>query len=105
MAKFWLEIKKEVNCLGALLKNVPPLLHAVDHSAGDNWFAFRKLPDLSWDCEMLAEKPSNGMDTKVYWGLHVCLKHNLDERNYVTSLYTYCLLFIELRNMLTATCN
>lgn len=59
MAKFWLEIKKEANCLGALLKNVPPLLHAVDHTAGDNWFAFRKLLDLSRDCEAHAEKPSN----------------------------------------------
>lgn len=50
MAKFWFKKKKkEVDCPGALLKNVPRLLHAVDHTAGDNCFAFRKLHDLSWD--------------------------------------------------------
>lgn len=80
MAKFWLEIKREANCLGALLKNVPPLLHAVDHTSGDNWFAFRKLLDLSWDCEVHAEKPSNVMDMTLHWGLHTCLKNNLDKK-------------------------
>lgn len=94
MAKFWLEIKKEANCLGALLKNVPPLLHAVDHTAGDNWFAFRKLLDLSWECEVHAEKTfkRDGYDGALR--VASVLEAKYEWNKWCNTLNTCCLLYV-----------